>query len=181
MASVAVICCKWNFWLLENFFKFINYNAYIMCAIHGKGFYHSAKESFFLLMRNIIRVFLLTKVKLLNISKFVFLFSNILLRNLNFQITDWILGIGKIFIVSLSVFSTWWYYTHKEENILHYWIVPVVLVGIGSFILTSVFFQVQTTAIDTLFLCFLEDSERNDGSYEKPYFMNRKLRKVLHR
>ena len=28
-------------------------------------------------------------------------------------------------------------------------------------------------AIDTLFLCFLQDSEINDGSKEKPFFMSK--------
>lgn len=87
---------------------------------------------------------------------------------------------GKIFIIALSIFSTWWYYTHRETT-LNYWAVPVIIVGIGAYMLTTSFFHVQTAAIDTLFLCFLEDSERNDGSYEKPYFMSRSLKKVLHR
>ena len=29
--------------------------------------------------------------------------------------------------------------------------------------------------IDTLLVCFCEDSERNDGSFEKPYFMSKNL------
>jgi len=34
-------------------------------------------------------------------------------------------------------------------------------------------------AVDTLFLCFLEDSERNDGSEEKPYYMPKELMGIL--
>jgi choline transporter-like protein 2/4/5 len=34
-------------------------------------------------------------------------------------------------------------------------------------------------AVDTLFLCFLEDMERNDGTPEKPYFMSRGLQKIV--
>ena len=34
-------------------------------------------------------------------------------------------------------------------------------------------------AVDTLFLCFLEDLERNDGSREKPYYMSSSLKKIL--
>ena len=37
----------------------------------------------------------------------------------------------------------------------------------------SAFFGVYSMAVDTLFLCFLEDLERNDGSLEKPYFMSK--------
>jgi choline transporter-like protein 2/4/5 len=28
-------------------------------------------------------------------------------------------------------------------------------------------------AVDTLFLCFLEDLERNDGTPERPYYMSK--------
>lgn len=59
----AIMCClKCFFWCLEKFLKFINKNAYIMCAIHGKNFCASAKDAFGLLMRNILRVFVLDKV-----------------------------------------------------------------------------------------------------------------------
>jgi len=34
-------------------------------------------------------------------------------------------------------------------------------------------------AIDTLFLCFLQDIEVNDGSKEKPYYMSKRLMKIL--
>jgi len=40
---------------LEKFLKFLNKNAYIMIAVHGKNFCTSAKNAFFLLMRNIVR------------------------------------------------------------------------------------------------------------------------------
>jgi len=36
---------------------------------------------------------------------------------------------------------------------------------------SSGFFSVYAMAVDTLFLCFLEDLESNDGTPEKPYFM----------
>ena len=34
-------------------------------------------------------------------------------------------------------------------------------------------------AVDTIFLCFLEDLERNDGSKEKPYFMSKNMQHVV--
>ena len=34
-------------------------------------------------------------------------------------------------------------------------------------------------AVDTLFLCLLEDLERNDGSLEKPYFAPKGLLKIV--
>ena len=34
-------------------------------------------------------------------------------------------------------------------------------------------------AVDTLFLCFLEDLERNDGSPQRPYYMSSNLQAIL--
>ncbi|RXM96592.1 Choline transporter-like protein 2 [Acipenser ruthenus] len=51
-----LLCClKCCFWCLEKFIKFLNRNAYIMIAIYGKNFCTSARNAFFLLMRNIVR------------------------------------------------------------------------------------------------------------------------------
>ncbi|XP_046423032.1 choline transporter-like 2 isoform X1 [Neodiprion fabricii] len=148
-----VKCMKCCFWLLEKFLKFINRNAYIMCAVHGKGFCASAKSAFNLLMRNILRVFVLDKI------------------------TDLLLLIGKVLVTGGMAWGTWWY--TKNYLVVTYWYVPVVLVGVGTYLVASVFFSVYSTAVDTLFLCFLEDCERNDGTPEKPYYMNKGLLKIL--
>lgn len=55
-------CLRCFFYCLERFLKFINRNAYVMCAIHGRNFCLSAKDAFFLLVRNVVRVFVLDKV-----------------------------------------------------------------------------------------------------------------------
>ena len=34
-------------------------------------------------------------------------------------------------------------------------------------------------AVDTIFLCFLEDIDKHDGSAESPYFMNEDLLRIL--
>lgn len=65
VTKAILCCCKCFFWCLESFLKFINRNAYIMCAIHGKNFCGSAKDAFSLLMRNVVRVFVLDKVSTL--------------------------------------------------------------------------------------------------------------------
>ena len=53
--------------------KFLNRNAYIMCAVQGKNFCSSAKDAFFLLFRNIARLAVLTGVTnfLMFLSKIV--------------------------------------------------------------------------------------------------------------
>lgn len=54
----CLIClCKCCLWCLEKFMRFINRNAYIMCAIKNTNFCSSAKDAFSLLMRNILRYY----------------------------------------------------------------------------------------------------------------------------
>ncbi|XP_037914050.1 choline transporter-like 2 isoform X1 [Hermetia illucens] len=153
----AILCCmKCFFWCLEKFLRFINKNAYIMCAIHGKNFCTSARDAFNLLMRNCIRVIVVDKV-----TEFLLFLSKLLLT----------LGLGT---------ATYFYIgTYAANQEIHYRITPTIIVMIGTYLITTVFFQVYSMAVDTLFLCFLEDSERNDGSPEKPFFMSKQLMKIL--
>ena len=53
----CLLCvCKCCFWCLEKFMRFINKNAYIMCAIKSTNFCVSAKDAFSLLMRNMVSI-----------------------------------------------------------------------------------------------------------------------------
>uniref|UniRef100_A0A672QNL0 Choline transporter-like protein n=1 Tax=Sinocyclocheilus grahami TaxID=75366 RepID=A0A672QNL0_SINGR len=106
-AKFLLCCLKCCFWCLEKFIKFLNRNAYIMVAIYGKNFCRSARDAFFLLMRNVIRVVVLDKV------------------------TDFILFLGKLLIVGLTVL-------------------------VGSYLIAHGFFSVYAMCVDTLFLCFCE-------------------------
>ncbi|XP_055842030.1 choline transporter-like 2 isoform X3 [Episyrphus balteatus] len=155
----AIFCCmKCFFWCLENFLRFINKNAYIMCAIHGKNFCASAKDSFNLLMRNFLRVVAVDKV------------------------TDFLFFLSKLLLTGAAGVGTYYYLENRPSDPpLNYVAVPITIVVIATFLITSVFFGVYSMAVDTLFLCFLEDCERNDGSEEKPYFMSKQLMKILHK
>ncbi|CAG9865298.1 unnamed protein product [Phyllotreta striolata] len=159
----AIMCIfKCFFYCLEKFLKFLNKNAYIMCAVHGKNFCASAKSAFMLLMRNILRVWVLDKV-----TDFLFFLSKVTLT----------LGVGAVsyvFFVSDLLPSK-----IIDNSNLHYGVVPVVIIMICTYLISSLFFSVYTTAVDTLFLCFLEDCERNDGSPEKPYYMSKNLMKIF--
>lgn len=153
----AILCCmRCFFWCLENFLKFLNKNAYIMCAIHGRNFCLSAKDAFNLLMRNCLRVVTLGRV------------------------TDFLFFLSKVLIaVSMAALTYFFYSSSNAKGEITYKLVPMLLVGIGSYIIATIFFNVYSMAVDTLFLCFLEDVERNDGSEEKPYFMSKNLMKIL--
>ncbi|XP_063909767.1 choline transporter-like 2 isoform X2 [Zophobas morio] len=159
VTKAILCCCKCFFWCLEKFLKFINRNAYIMCAIHGKNFCSSAKDAFMLLMRNIVRVFVLDKV------------------------TDFLFFLGKLFItVGVGALAYLFFATDItgfDNSGLNYNIVPVIIIMIITFFIATMFFNVYSMAVDTLFLCFLEDCERNDGSSDKPYYMSKNLMKIF--
>jgi len=155
-------CCKCCLWCLEKFMKFINRNAYIVCAMRSSNFCSSAKHAFELLIKNLVRVVVLNKV------------------------VDFLLFLGKLVIMagaatlSYLVFSNK-YFPDLHDNVptLNYYVTPVVAIVIGTYFITSSFFGVYEMAVDTLFLCFLEDLDRNDGTPSKPYFMSKGLLNVV--
>lgn len=159
--KVVLCLCKCCFWCLEKFIKFINKNAYIMIAVYGKNFCTSARDAFSLLMRNIVRVVVLDKV------------------------TDFLLFIGKMVVVGATAAASFYFFTGKVSLFgyrtpeLNYYVVPVAIVTLGSYIISTAFFNVYSMGVDTLFLCFLEDCERNDGSTERPYYMSKQLMEIL--
>ncbi|XP_060225042.1 choline transporter-like protein 4 [Meriones unguiculatus] len=160
----CILCCfKCCLWCLEKFIKFLNRNAYIMIAIYGKNFCVSAKNAFMLLMRNIIRVVVLDKV------------------------TDLLLFFGKLLVVGGVGVLSFFFFSGRikglgkdfeNPNLNYYWL-PIMTSILGAYVIASGFFSVFGMCVDTLFLCFLEDLERNDGSQERPYYMPKALLKIL--
>ncbi|XP_036861049.1 choline transporter-like protein 4 isoform X3 [Manis javanica] len=160
----CLMCCfKCCLWCLEKFIKFLNRNAYIMIAIYGKNFCISAKNAFMLLMRNIIRVVVLDKV------------------------TDLLLFFGKLLVVGCVGVSSFFFFTGRIQGLgkdfenpqLNYYWLPIMTSILGAYVIASGFFSVFGMCVDTLFLCFLEDLERNDGSLDRPYYMSKSLLKIL--
>ncbi|XP_026161112.1 choline transporter-like protein 5-B isoform X2 [Mastacembelus armatus] len=160
-ARYFLCCLKCCFWCLEHFIKFINRNAYIMIAIYGKNFCTSSKDAFFLLMRNVIRVAVLDKV------------------------TDFLLFLGKLLISGSVGVLAFMFFTKKipviQEEVpsLNYYWVPLVTVIFGSYMIAHGFFNVFAMCVDTLFLCFLWDLEVNDGSPDRPFYMDKTLMNIL--
>ncbi|XP_061539246.1 choline transporter-like protein 5 [Phycodurus eques] len=161
-ARFMLFCLKYCFWCLERFIKFLNRNAYIMIAIYGKSFCTSSKDAFFLLLRNVVRVAVLDKV------------------------TDFLLFLGKLLIAGSVGVLAFFFFTRKipliegEAPSLNFYWIPFVSVILGSYLVAHGFFSVYSMCVDTLFLCFCEDLERNDGSQSRPYYMSPELCKILH-
>uniref|UniRef100_A0A4W5JZC5 Choline transporter-like protein n=1 Tax=Hucho hucho TaxID=62062 RepID=A0A4W5JZC5_9TELE len=156
-------CLRCCFWCLEYFLKILNRNAYIMIAIYGESFCVSAKNAYSLLMRNIGRVVLLDRV------------------------TDMLLFFGKLLVVASVGMLAFFFFSGQiclpgdtfQAQMLNYYWVPILTVMAGAYLIAQGFFSVYSMCIDTLFLCFLEDLERNDGTMQKPYYMSRNLMRIL--
>uniref|UniRef100_A0A3B1K0U5 Choline transporter-like protein n=1 Tax=Astyanax mexicanus TaxID=7994 RepID=A0A3B1K0U5_ASTMX len=161
VARFLLCCLKCCFWCLERFIRFMNRNAYIMIAIYGKNFCTSAREAFFLLMRNVVRVAVLDKV------------------------TDFLLFLGKLLVAGSVGVVAFFLFTHKipiiqeEVPVLNNYWVPLLTVIFGSYLIAHGFFSVYAMCVDTLFLCFCEDLERNDGTPARPFLMSPGLHGIL--
>ncbi|XP_034558101.1 choline transporter-like protein 5-A isoform X1 [Notolabrus celidotus] len=161
VSRFIMLCLKCCFWCLERFIRYLNRNAYIMVAIYGKNLCTSAREAFFLLMRNMVRVAVLDRV------------------------TDFLLFLGKVLIAGGVGVVAFFFFTKKipvfQEEVPElncYW-VPLLTVVIGSYLIAHGFFSVYAMCVDTLFLCFCDDLERNDGSSQKPFLMSPELHRIL--
>ena len=148
-------CCKCCMWCLEKFVRYMNRNAYIMTAVYGYSFCKAGRKSFSLIVTNAVRAGTLDRV------------------------TDFILFLGKLIVVCLVSIST--YYLLENSTIifmaeLNYKVVPLIVVIIGTYAIASCFFSVYSMAVDTIFLCFLEDLDRHKGG---PYFMSEDLKNIL--
>lgn len=64
---------------------------------------------------------------------------------------------------------------------LNYYWMPIIVVVVGAYLIAHGFFSVYNMCVDTLFLCFLEDLERHDGTMQKPYYMSKNLMKILNK
>lgn len=145
---------------IQKIIKCLNRNAYIICALHGKGFFASAKYAVNILLRNGVETF-----TLIAISKLVIFMSKFLITLL----------VGLVTYYSFCNYSP-----NDTMNTNEIAVFATVVMCVLTYYGACIFFTVHLVAIDTLFLCFLEDYERNDGSESKPYFMPKALMKIIH-
>ncbi|XP_054689130.1 choline transporter-like protein 3 isoform X1 [Grus americana] len=142
-------CCFCWVWCQEICLRYFNQHAYTTTAIHGTNFCTSAKDAVFILAKN--------SAKLASISCF----------------GDFILFLGKVFVVCFTVFGGLMAFNYHRE--LQAWVVPLLLVGFFAYLISHSFLSVFEVTVDAMFLCFAIDMETNDGSAEKPYFVDQEL------
>eukprot|EP01107_Rhizomastix_libera_P015212 TRINITY_DN5489_c0_g1_i1.p1 TRINITY_DN5489_c0_g1~~TRINITY_DN5489_c0_g1_i1.p1 ORF type:complete len:703 (+),score=158.50 TRINITY_DN5489_c0_g1_i1:19-2127(+) len=131
----ALKCCLWCF---EKIIKFINRNTYIMIGIKGCSFCQGCRESFMLVLNNPLRV---ATVKL---------------------ITAFAMMLMKLLVVICTIILSVWVLSKQG---LHFWVIPVIIIAIVSYLITTSITGVYTLAVDTIFMSFLLDSEKHEGSH----------------
>ena len=140
---LAIMACLQCFMCcLEKCMKFLNKNAYIQTAIFGTSFCTSAKEAFFLILRNAARVGALSTV-----SEIVFF-------------------IGKIFISIITGGMSYFLIDQNLSGEINSPIAPVIVVVLLSYFSGSMFMNVFSTVTSTLLQCFIADEEMFNGSAE---------------
>eukprot|EP00045_Choanoeca_perplexa_P009111 m.85985 g.85985 ORF g.85985 m.85985 type:complete len:648 (+) comp14756_c0_seq1:48-1991(+) len=157
VVKVVIRCCMCCFWCLEKFFEFINKNAYIEIAIRGYSFCGATARVFRVLGANLLRVVTLNTV------------------------TTVILFACKMLVVAISGIASYYYIKNDEEldADLHYWGVVVFFVCFVAWFIADLFLEVYDMTIDTIFICWAEDSDHNNGQEDKPYFMSNNLLKFM--
>jgi len=148
-------CAQCLLWCFEKCMKYINVNAYIETAIYGYNFCRAAMKAFQMLTSNALRVAAINSVG------------------------SFVLFLGKIavvigtFFISLKIMEAKTGDGNPGNYVAHPW-APILVSTCFSYLTAHCFISVYGMAIDTIFLCFCEDSTRNDG-INKPYFMSKGL------
>jgi len=161
IARCLFCCCRCCLFCLEKFLKFLNRNAYIITAIYGTGFFSSARRAFHLIVSNPLRLLVIDKV------------------------CDFLIFLGKLCITSAIGILAFFFFTHRiaqaEKYVpeLHYYFVPLLLIIIGTYIIATCFFSVYSMAVDTLFICALEDMRMQQKNSNHQLMMSKELKKVF--
>jgi len=145
----VIYCAQCILYCFEKCMKFININAYIETAIYGYNFCRAAMKAFQMLTANALRVAAINSV-----GTFVLL-------------------LGKLAVVIATVAVSYEIMRIKTETVYvaHPW-APILIAACFSYLTAHCFIAVYGMAIDTIFLCFCEDSARNDG-ITRPYYMSK--------
>jgi hypothetical protein len=159
VAMYILSCLQCCFACVEKVLKFLNKNAYIEIAVYGYDFCEASRTAFMLLLRNAVRILVVDRV-----ADFMFFLGKVMVTLLTAVIGAAMLQRPQ--------------YVGNDEDTGRFWGVSLILIVMLSYVIASAFMAVFDMAINTMFLCFCEDSERNDGK-TKPYYMDDSLRQFV--
>lgn len=162
VAFLVIRCCLWCF---EKCLKFLSKNAYIIIAMQGSSFCSASIEAFKILLKNVARVAVVNSI------------SFFLLFLVKTTIT---LAVGVIVFAVLSSEATTDTVTQKLAILsgpVTSPMAPVLAACVLGWLVASAFANVYDTAIDTILLCFCEDTDKNGEAASE--FMSKELRGIM--
>jgi hypothetical protein len=153
----GLACLQCYLACFERFIKFLNKNAYIQIALTGKNFCSAAKDGFFLVIRNPLRMGALATIG----SIFVFF--------------------GKIFIAALTAMAAFIYLTKGSQytNKLYSPFIPVLLIFCFAYAVGAVFMTIYGLAADAILACFIVDEEIHKKKNAPPLHCPESLKTFL--
>ncbi|CAF1590400.1 unnamed protein product [Rotaria magnacalcarata] len=151
-------CFTCFLWIFEKFLKFLNKNSYVLIASRGYSFCKATRKAFVYVINNCLRSVVLV------------------------HLTEWILFCGIISACGCNAYLFYQYlqWTDEFDQLILRW-TPIVAIILITYLIASLFFSVYDMAIKTLFVCFLQDLDENDGSIQHPYVMNNELLRLVHK
>jgi len=138
LARSCVNCCCG---CLTEIIKYITHNAYIIAGMTGLGFIASGKRAASLLIVSAITAWLLNIV------------------------SAFLLFLAKFLVMVIAGVISYFYFKHTLDESLglaDYWF-PVFIIAVLSYVLASSFFSSFGLVLDTVFLCYCDDLDRNKG------------------
>jgi len=150
-------CLQCYLTCFEKCIKFLNKNAYIQIALSGKSFCGAAKDAFSLIMRNPLRMGVVT-----SLGGIFVLF-------------------GKIFIASLTALAGFFTITKwsKFSDELYSPFIPTLFMFVFAYVVGACFMTVYGLAADTILACFILDEEINSKKNAPPRHCPETLRNFL--
>jgi len=139
VGQCILCCCQCCLWCFEKFMRFLNKNAYIQTAIFGTSFCTSAKNAFFLILRNAKRV--------AGIS----------------YVVSVLIWISRLFIAFLTAGLSYIVMERKIDDQLHSLFGPTLLVFIIAYYVADMFLDIFEMTSETILQCFIADEEMFNG------------------
>lgn len=136
-------CCHFTWYCLENFIRYVNHNAYTIIAIEGTNYCFSAKVAFQTLTSNTLRIVTINTMG------------------------DFIIFLGKTIVTGCA--ALFGVYIMRHDTHIHYLAVPVLFATVLTYLIAHAMLSVYEMVIDTMFLCFVEDVNKNANSQEGYY------------
>jgi len=137
--KALLVCLSCCFKVLECCLDKLNKNALIWTAIWGDGFLTAACSSFQLIWRNLFRVAALNVVSISLLT----------------------IGQVSVALVTTSIAGISMTKGPKIKDLINSPLAPSMVVFIVSYTVAGMFMTIFDSIIDTIFLCFLVDTEHN--------------------